>query len=304
MHHSPHRSGLYSAGRRALRSASRPGLMGRVVLALVAAIACNVGGMNIASAADITINRSPAGSAQPAIGIIIDDLGNLEQRDRRALRLPGAVTYAFLPYTPHARDLAKLAHGLNKEVMLHLPMESMEHKKLGPGGLTLNMTYTEFARQLASDLAAIPYAVGINNHMGSLLTQHPGYMQWLMNELNKRRDLYFVDSYTTKASVAQQLANENWIPNLRRDVFLDSDRNPDTIRFHLRRLIKKARQHGTALAIGHPFPETMAVLEAELPKLRQQGITLLPVSQLVHRTLERSKSWQAYLSPSHKVAKN
>jgi hypothetical protein len=260
--------------------------------------------MNNTSAADVTINRSPASNAQPAIGIIIDDLGNLEQRDLRAIRLPGAITYAFLPYTPHSRDLASLAHRLNKEVMLHLPMESMEHDRLGPGGLTLNMTYREFARQLASDLAAIPYAVGINNHMGSLLTQHPGYMQWLMGELNKRRDLYFVDSYTTKASIAQQLANENWIPNLRRDVFLDSDRNPDTIRFHLRRLIKKARQHGTALAIGHPFPETMAVLEAELPKLRQQGITLLPVSQLVHRTLERSKSWQAYLSPSHKVAKN
>lgn len=233
---------------------------------------------------------------QPAIAIIIDDMGNLEQRDKRALRLPGAVTFAFLPHTPHARELAELAHRLNKEIMLHLPMESMEPNKLGPGALTLNMTAREFTRQLQLNLDAIPHVAGINNHMGSMLTQHPGHMQWLMTELSKHKDLYFVDSYTTKTSIAQQLANENWIPNMRRDVFLDHDRDPKVIRFHLQRLIKKAQRNGTALAIGHPFPETMDVLEKELPKLQKQGISLLPVSQLVHRTLERSKSWQAYLS--------
>jgi polysaccharide deacetylase 2 family uncharacterized protein YibQ len=298
MQHAPHATGLTNTNRFALRSARGHGSAVRRLsrLALLVALGCGLGG---------TIGNAVAADTTPAaIGIIIDDLGNLEQRDRRALRLPGAVTYAFLPATPHARELARLAHQLDKEVMLHLPMESMEHKQLGPGGLTLNMDHAEFVRQLNRDLAAIPYAVGINNHMGSLLTQHPGFMQWLMTELNKRRDLYFIDSYTTKASIAQQIANENWIPNLRRDVFLDSERNADRIRFQFRRLIKKARRQGTALAIGHPFPETMAVLETELPKLRQQGITLLPVSQLVHRTLERSKSWQAYLSPSHKVAKN
>lgn len=233
---------------------------------------------------------------QTAIGIIIDDLGNLSQRDARAIRLPGAVTLSFLPQTPHARELALLAHRLNKEVMLHLPMESMEHDPLGPGGLTLDMSAIQLAQQVQLDLDSIPYAVGINNHMGSLLTQHPGHMLWLMLELRKHKDLYFVDSYTTKTSIAQQLANENWIPNLRRDVFLDHDRNPDTIRFQFRRLIRKAKQNGTALAIGHPFPETMAILEQELPKLKQQGIALLPVSQLVHQTLEASKLWQAYLS--------
>jgi len=259
-------------------------------LAFLAIVGCIVSATIFAASEQSTNNQ------QIVIGIIIDDMGNLEHRDRRALQLPGAVTFAFLPHTPHARELAELAHQNNKEIMVHLPMESMEHNKLGPGALTLDMSAQQFAQQLQLDIAAVPHAVGINNHMGSLLTQHPGHMQWLMTELSKRKDLYFVDSYTTKTSIAQQLANENWIPNMRRDVFLDHDRNPDTIRFHLRRLIKKARRNGTALAIGHPFPETMAVLEEELPKLREQGITLLPVSQLVYRTLERSNSWQAYLS--------
>ena len=253
---------------------------------------------------DASDNIPTSNKYQPTIAIIIDDLGNLIQRDTRAVRLPGAVTLAFLPQTPHANELAQLAHRLNKEVMLHLPMESMQGQQLGPGGLTLDMTAIQLAKQLQLDLDSVPHVVGVNNHMGSLLTQHPGHMQWLMQELRNRNNLYFVDSYTTETSIAQQLATENWIPNLRRDVFLDHDRNPDRIRFHLRRLIKKAKKNGLALAIGHPFPETMAVLEQELPKLQAQGVRLLPVSQLVRQTLEESKSWQAYLSHSHKVVRN
>lgn len=249
-------------------------------------------------------NKSAANKHQPTIAIIIDDLGYLNQRDARAVRLPGAVTLAFLPQTPHAHELAQLAHRLDKEVMLHLPMESMQGQRMGPGGISLDMTAAQLAKQLQLDLDSVPHVVGVNNHMGSLLTQHPGHMQWLMQELRNRNNLYFVDSYTTETSIAQQLANENWVPNLRRDVFLDNDRNPDKIRFHFRRLIKKAKKNGLAVAIGHPFPETMAVLEQELPKLRAQGIRLLPVSQLVRQTLEESKSWQAYLSHSHNVVRN
>jgi polysaccharide deacetylase 2 family uncharacterized protein YibQ len=232
----------------------------------------------------------------PAIGIIIDDIGNLEHRDKQAIQLPGAITYAFLPHTPHAHDLALLAHSYNKEVMLHLPMESVQHKRLGPGGITLDMTYQEFARQLQSDLASVPHAVGVNNHMGSLLTQHPGHMVWLMRELNKRENLYFVDSYTTVHSVAEKIADENLVPNLRRDVFLDSDQDPKQIRYQFRRLLKLARKHGTALAIGHPYPETIAVLKQLLPTLDAQGVRLLPVSKLLKLHQQRIQTWRASLS--------
>jgi polysaccharide deacetylase 2 family uncharacterized protein YibQ len=240
----------------------------------------------------------------PAVSIIIDDLGNLKERDVKAIQLPGAITYAFLPHTPYAKDLAKLAHKNFKEVMLHLPMESMGHEKLGPGGITLNMTYQQFAAQLADDLASVPHVAGVNNHMGSLITQHPGHMVWLMRELSKHDKLYFVDSYTTTASVAQQIANENWIPNVRRDVFLDSDREPRAIRYQFRRLLKLAKKNQLAVAIGHPYPETIAVLKEELPKLEAQGIQLLPVSKLLNRHMQELKTWRAFLSPSPKAAKN
>jgi len=233
---------------------------------------------------------------QPAISIIIDDLGYLKKRDTRAIQLPGSITYAILPHTPHARELAILAHKMNKEVMLHQPMESQVNTKLGPGGLMLNMTHDQFTAQLKSNLDAIPHVVGINNHMGSLLTQHPGHMRWLMQEVRNQNNLYLVDSYTTKTSILQKIADENWIPNLRRDVFLDSDRDPAKIRMHFKRLLKIARKTGIALAIGHPYPETMAVLEEELPKLANMGIQLIPVSKLLDRDNKRFKTWRASLS--------
>ena len=233
---------------------------------------------------------------QPAISIIIDDLGYQKKRDARAIQLPGPITYAFLPHTPHAQELATLAHKLDKEVMLHQPMESMVNTKLGPGGLMLNMTQDQFTAQLKSNLDAIPYVAGINNHMGSLLTQHPGHMRWLMQEVRNQNNLYLVDSYTTKTSILQKVANENWIPNLRRDVFLDSDRDPAKIRIHFRRRLNMARKTGIARAIGHPYPETLEVLEEELPKLNSMGIQLIPVSKLLDRDKKRFKTWRASLS--------
>lgn len=235
--------------------------------------------------------------AQPAISIIIDDLGNLKSRDLRAIHLPGAVTYAFLPHTPHARKLAQFAHGLDKEVMLHQPMQAMRHNHLGPGGMTLDMTQEEFAHQLKTNLKSVPFAAGINNHMGSLLTQHPGHMGWLMQAISKHDKLYFVDSYTTKTSVARQLANEHWVPNIRRDIFLDDERKPAQIKLQFQRLLKKARENGIALAIGHPYPETLALLEAQLPLLKAQGIALVPVSELLERQVQRFRSSRASLSP-------
>ncbi len=264
------------------------------IASLPALLLAGILGGSPATAEPLTPIAEPG---RPSISIIIDDLGNLRDRDLRAIRLPGAITYAFLPHTPHARELANLADRLGKEVMLHLPMEAMDHNRLGPGGLTLDMTRQQFLRQLRDNIAAVPHVAGINNHMGSLLTQHPGHMRWLMQALGEHDAFYFVDSYTTKASVAVQAANENWVPNIRRDVFLDSDRNREKIRAELKRTVRLAREHGIALAIGHPYPETLAVLEEELPRLAEEGIALLPVSQLLDQHMQRFRTWRAFLSP-------
>ena len=244
-----------------------------------------------------------AAAEQPAITIIIDDMGYNEALGAAAVRLPGAVTYAFLPHTPFAARLAEQAHARGKQVMLHLPMDSFDETPLGPGGLSLHMTQTDFLRTLDQSLQAIPHVAGINNHMGSLLTRHPGAMEWLMQGIRTRQPMFFVDSRTTSSSVAQKLAREQGVPNTRRDVFLDNDRDTGAIRRQLALLLKKARKQGFSVGIGHPYPETLEVLKQELAELEEKGIQLINASQMI--ALQRSyRPWQESSSHSPKVAKN
>ena len=236
-------------------------------------------------------------SPRPSIAIIIDDMGNSYPRGEQAIRLPGSVTFAFLPHTPHAVELANLANRLNKDVMLHLPLEAMNRQALGPGGVTLEMNYTDFHRTFIDDLNAIPHAIGVNNHMGSLLTQHPGHMDWLMRAISEQGSLFFVDSFTTPNSVATQFANEHWVPNVQRDVFLDHERNLVRINAQFNRLIEIAQRKGIALAIGHPYPETLLVLKTRLPALNTLGVKLVSISELLRIHLKRADTWRAFLSP-------
>ena len=121
--------------------------------------------------------------------------------------------------------------------MLHLPMQSVEHHKHSPGTLDLHMTKSEFRTQLLASLNSVPYVRGVNNHMGSLLTRHPGHMNWLMDVLSKHGGLYFIDSKTTNKSIAAKIAIEYDIPNLSRDFFLDPDEKDSTIRQQFNRFI-------------------------------------------------------------------
>jgi len=236
---------------------------------------------------------------QPAIAVIIDDLGNQHAAGQLATALPGPVACAFLPSGPFTQALALRAHSFDKEVMLHLPMQASgalqdAHEA---GELTVEMTHVQYRATVARDLAAVPYVSGLNNHMGSLLTRHPGNMAWLMQALGERGKLFFIDSRTTTATVARRLADEYGIPSSQRDVFLDNDVNLDAIRAQFRRLLALARRNGTALAIGHPNTATLQLLQEEIPRLGAQGIRLVPVARLIElQAQDRHLVWQAYSS--------
>ena len=226
---------------------------------------------------------APLSLAAPRIAIIIDDLGNDLHEGRRAIGLPAAVTCAFLPRAPYSVRLAESAFGRGKEIMLHLPMDSVDDRPLGPDGLTVGMTREQFLTSLYRDLDAIPHIRGVNNHMGSLLTQLPDDMDWLMREL-RRRGLYFIDSRTTRATVAEQTARSFGIATDRRNLFLDNLPTRAAIERQFDKLLRMARRRGRAIAIGHPYPETMDVLEARLPGLSvETGVEVVPISDLLMR---------------------
>ena len=223
----------------------------------------------------------------PAISIIIDDMGYRLNSGNRAINLPGALTYSFLPHSPHAISLSKSAHQQSKEVMLHLPMEAESGKKLGPGGLTECMTEQKFIKVLETSIESVPYASGFNNHMGSLLTKSQLWMTRVMREMASDKNLYFVDSKTTSQSVAFKVAREEGLKSIKRDIFIDHKVSKEFIQQQLKKLIKRAKRKGTALAIAHPKRITLSILEKWLPELEAKGIKLVPVSTLISLQQQR-----------------
>ncbi|MCH8136667.1 MAG: divergent polysaccharide deacetylase family protein [Proteobacteria bacterium] len=234
-------------------------------------------------AAVLVALSAPLAAGQiPRIAIIIDDLGYELLAGERTIALPGPVACAILPGTPRARYLANVANAQGKEVLLHLPMQAVgPETSVEATRMTLDMSRSSFAATFAAAFDSVPHAIGINNHRGSLLTRHPGHMQWLMEELLEHDGLFFVDSFTTAESVALQIASELGVQATRRDVFLDPDKTSLTLRREFERLKSVARKRGSAVAIGHPYESTLALLERELPRLAEQGFDLVPVSELV-----------------------
>jgi polysaccharide deacetylase 2 family uncharacterized protein YibQ len=220
--------------------------------------------------------------AAPRIAIIIDDLGYQEAAGYRAVALPGPVACAILPGTPGAAQVAKAARERGKEVLLHLPLQSVDRAGASePGSITLDTTREAFTDTFAAAMESVPFAVGVNSHRGSLVTRHPGHMNWLMEEILRAGGLYFVDSYTTHRSVALQVASERGVPAIKRDVFLDSDPAPDKVAREFERLKTLARERGLAVAIGHPYPATLDFLERAIPALVEDGIELVPLRELI-----------------------
>ncbi len=228
------------------------------------------------------------GSANAAqVAIIIDDIG-YRQSDEDALTLPDSVTFSVLPFTPLGEALAKSAHEKGHEIMLHLPMQALNGKKLGPGGLTNTMSEYEVKRTVKLALQSIPYAKGANNHMGSLLTQLQDPMTWVMESL-KQDQAFFVDSLTTRYSKAAAAADNLGIPLLRRQLFLDNDVSPAALEKQFQRMIQQAHRTGELVAIAHPYPETIKFLKHNLPRLAEEGISLVPTSQLLTIKLANQK---------------
>ena len=210
----------------------------------------------LATAITLLISSVICQAAPPTVMIVIDDIGHNYELGRQAIALPGPIHFAILPHSSFGVELAKLAHQQGKEILLHTPMSTINGRSAGPGELNTSQNQRQFINTLNHNISSIPHLQGINNHMGSLLTQKREPMSWLMREV-KRRQLYFLDSRTSPLTVAEETAKHFDIPNLKRDVFLDNERRPQAIQQQFEQLLALAQQNGHAVAIGHPYPETI-----------------------------------------------
>ena len=211
-------------------------------------------------------------SIGPRMVLIIDDMGTNLAAGKAALALPGPINYAILPGTPHANTLLKLAQQQGDDTIAHVPMANTHHYPLGPGGLTPDMSKAQLRQVLLDDIHSLPGIIGINNHMGSLLTQDAQRMQWVMETL-KPLNMLFVDSRTSAKTQALKAAQASGIAALERNVFLDDDQTEAAIKAQFVRAVKLAFKEGRVVVIGHPHPNTLKVLNEMLPQLDQVGIS-------------------------------
>jgi len=221
--------------------------------------------------------------AQPAttkVAIIIDDIG-YQKADPDLIRLPYPLTLAVMPFTPNGDAMLQLAQQHQKELMLHMPMEAVAlNHLLGKGALRRQMSKAQVQQNLRAALQDVPGIKGVNNHMGSLYTTLLPQMDWVM-EVVAAEGLYFIDSKTSGRSVVGQSAQKFNIRHRSRDVFLDNDKSYAALDKQFQQLIRVAQQHGSAIAIGHPYPETYRYLKKNLPRLAAAGIEVVPASHLL-----------------------
>jgi uncharacterized protein len=237
-----------------------------------------------------SVSPPPSMSPRPAISggaaklaLIVDDCGQWLDTERGYLALGIPLTMSVLPDVHYTSLIAKEASAAGKGVMLHLPMETVSGMNPGPGKVTTEMTDAQIVAQVQDDLSQVPLARGVNNHEGSKGSSDARVMNDVIGVLAKRGDLFFIDSKTSAASVGESVAAAQGVPTAARDVFLDNQENVAYSEAQLREAAAIAKRTGSAIAIGHPRPTTLAAVKALIPELQAEGIEFVLASDLVRR---------------------
>ncbi len=222
----------------------------------------------------------PAGNT-PQIAIIIDDVGYNCSRLLPFLDLGVPITFSILPRIPYSQKLAEKIHAEGHEIMLHQPMQPQNASiNPGPGALFLDQDSAKRHKIIEENISNFPFAVGVNNHMGSLFTESKQKMEETL-QVFKQRGLFFIDSKTTSHSIAYKTAKDLGIQSSFRDVFIDPGQGDNVIARQLARLTSIALRYGQAIGIGHPKPETLCILESYLKDLETSGISMVYVSDVL-----------------------
>jgi len=215
------------------------------------------------------------------VAIIIDDCGQWPTTERGYLALPIPLTLSVLPHVRYTAQIAQEAAAAGKGVMLHLPMQPVGRDTAGPGEIKTDMTDAQIASQTEDDIAQVPLAKGLNNHEGSKASADARVMHDVM-AIVKTHGLFFIDSKTSPNSVAAQVAQAAGVPAASRDIFLDNRADIAYTETMLQQAVAFAKQNGSAIAIGHPRPTTLAALQAMYAKMQAEGVQFVLASDLTH----------------------
>lgn len=234
----------------------------------------------------VAIGLQPGSLAGARLAIIIDDLGGGVAGTSELMQVRAPLTVAIMPGGRHAESEALAAADSGFAVILHQPMEALDSSKdPGPGAITAEMPETEIRTTIEDNLTRVPGAIGVNNHMGSKVTEDSVVVEIVLSEVFSR-GLIFIDSRTSSKSVVAQVAAAMGASVLENSTFLDGVNTEDYVIEQIRSAAKKAHSRGSAVAIGHVRPATVRALQRMLPELDASGLTLVTVDKLAHRQEE------------------
>jgi polysaccharide deacetylase 2 family uncharacterized protein YibQ len=215
------------------------------------------------------------------IVLILDDVGFDHQPLMTAMAIDPNVNFAVLPNGKRSTEFAATLHDRGFELLCHLPMEPEGFPRISPGdgAVLMSMSDAEISKTTRTNIEAIPFARGVNNHMGSRATADRRVMTEVLGALPK--GMYFIDSRTTGSSIAGSVAHSMRVKTASRNVFLDDVQDVAAIRKQLDELAQTAASKGVAIGIGHMHPATMQVLTEEAPRLRAKGFWFVRASSVV-----------------------
>lgn len=200
------------------------------------------------------------------LAIVIDDIGYRHKEDDQIYAMPTSISVAIIPAAPYAKERNAQAYQQGRDILIHMPMQPLGGQKIETGGLKLGLTAAEVQQRVDTAHQIVSHAIGMNNHMGSAATADSTLMTHLMQNL-KQKQLFFLDSRTNGRSVAGKIAKQFGISSLDRHIFLDDSDALADVQRQFQSAVHFARKHGTAIVIGHPRKNTIAVLQSGLKNL-------------------------------------
>jgi uncharacterized protein len=221
--------------------------------------------------------------------IIIDDFGGGTGGVRDFLEGVIPITAAVMPFSEKSKEHAIWAHKNGIEVMIHLPMEPKKGKRswLGPKPITVDLSPKEVRNRVEEAIKSVPFAVGLNNHMGSLAVENEGIVRAIV-QVAKEHKLYIIDSGTSSESKFPEITEELGVPLLKRDVFLDDISSSSHVRKQMIRLARVTEIKGSGIAIGHVGITgrvcSVGVFES-MDEFKKRNIKIVPVSELFKEIL-------------------
>jgi len=230
--------------------------------------------------------------SKPFLCFLIDDFGYGGKGDIGMINSKVPMTISVIPGLKHSKDIAKKANKIGLEVFLHQPMETLSERKnqklLGPLGIKVGMSADSVKKIINKSLSYVPYAVGMNNHMGSKATQDKKLMHIVLSII-KSKNLYFVDSKTSAKSIAYKVAKSLKVPCAIRDIFIDNIKNSEIIKKEIKKGILLSLQKGSCLMIGHAHPETVKAIVEMYPEINKLNIEVVSVSNYIKKLSQQKK---------------